>query len=265
MSAPTFADTYASELLKLRSGRAPVRNLVVGTALGVVLSALVALVARLTWDDWTAADRADFGPLGPALVGVLAVTLFTVIAAVGTVTSEYGTGMIRTTFTVTPRRGRVLAAKALAVATATAFTGVMAMLGMIAAAEVVLLGTDVDTAGLTSGVTWETVARMGVVLPVFPVMAVAVAFLLRSVAASLAAVLAINIAPAIFGGLLPDWWRRNLLGLAPGPVSDTIGLGHLVESDLDRPLPVAVAVLAAWVAVFLWAAHTRLVRTDADR
>lgn len=262
--SPTFADTVASELLKLRTGRAPKRNVIVGAIVGCGLAALVALATRLTWSDWSAADRADYEPVTAALVGGIVTAIFFAVVGVGVVATEYASGMIRLTFTVTPRRARVVAAKAVAVAVTTAVVAAFATVGMLLAVNAVLAGSDVPRASFTSGDVSATVVRTALVAPVFPVIAVAIAFLLRSVAAALTAVLALTFAPTVLGGLLPEWWRRNVLSLLPGPATDTLAMGHLAESELDRHPAVAALLVAGWVALFLGMAVARVTRADAD-
>jgi ABC-2 type transport system permease protein len=262
---PGFGDALVSELLKIRSARSAKRNLILGAALGIALAALVALGIRLTWDEWAAADRAEYEPITSALVGGVVMAVFSVIVGVGLVTSEYASGMIRLTFTATPRRWRVVAAKALTVAMVTSAASAASSIGMVVAANAVMAGSDVPGVSSTSPTLWETLVRASLVAAAFPVIAVAVAFLLRGVASSLIAVLAIAFGPSVLGAMLPDWWARNVLSLTPSPATDTLAFGHLVESDLDRHPLVALVVVAGWLALFLWLAATRVARADADR
>jgi hypothetical protein len=88
---------------------------------------------------------------------------------------------------------------------------------------------------------------------------------LRSVAASLTAVLALMFAPPVLGGLLPEWWQLNVLRLLPGPATDTLATGHLVDSDLEHHPLVAALLVGAWIGLFVWLAVMRVVRADADR
>ncbi|MBS2545881.1 ABC transporter permease [Catenulispora sp. NL8] len=102
----------AAEWIKLRSLRSLPVTLVVAAVFCVGLAALVCSDYAGHWKDVSAADRNTFDPLtvnfGFLRIGVL---FFGVLGAL-VVTSEYGNGLIRTTFAATPQRGLVLAAKA---------------------------------------------------------------------------------------------------------------------------------------------------------
>ena len=57
---------------------------------------------------------------------------------------------------------------------------------------------------------------VGLTMPFFPLIGLALGFLLRSTAGAITAVLAIIWLPDMFGGLLPMWWPENVLSLLPG-------------------------------------------------
>src|SRR5206468_5002023 len=60
------------------------------------------------------------------LAGTFAALIAVVVIGVMFITAEYRRGMIRTTFTASPRRGRVLAAKAIVLAAVTFAAGLVA-------------------------------------------------------------------------------------------------------------------------------------------
>jgi hypothetical protein len=77
-------------------------------------------------------------------------------------------------------------------------------------------------------------------------------------------VLAVMFVPWILGGVLPAWWRENVLDYVPGAASEAITSGHL-DSATDGLLApgLAALVLAGWLALFLAAAWLALERRDA--
>ena len=166
-------------------------------------------------------------------------------------TSEYGSGMIRLTLTATPRRGRVLAAKAAVVTLVTLAVGLALNVGMVAVAQAIFASYGIESAGLGDGDLLRAVVLGGVLSPLFPVIALALGFMLRSTAAVVVAVFVLLFAPAFLAGLLPEWWSDNVLAFMPGPASDAVAISHLegaatpisagVGADrragLDRPLP----------------------------
>ena len=100
-----------AEWIKLRS----LRSMLVTPALAAVVCIGYAdfLCWRFTqrWHTFGAADKAAFNPLDTNFnVLVIGVLFFGVLGAL-VVTNEYGNGLIRATFTATPQRGLILAAK----------------------------------------------------------------------------------------------------------------------------------------------------------
>jgi ABC-2 type transport system permease protein len=261
--APGLGATVRSEWTKLWSARAPKRNLILGIVLSIGMTALIALAIGSTYDEWTAAQRADYEPIMFSLSGSLFLGIFFMAASVNVVTAEYASGMIRTTFTVTPRRSRVILAKALVITGVTLVAGVVAYVGMLAVGQVVFASFDMPTVGLADADVVRTVVLFAATMPVFPIIAVAWSFVVRSTAAALTSVLALLFVPSFVGGLLPDWWQRNIVSLLPGPATDAISVGHLDDSPTYLH-PVAAALVAvAWVVVLVVLACRVVARRDA--
>lgn len=103
----TFADALASEWTKIRSVRSTMWTLGVLIVLLLGLGVLVGIAVRASSHDTTDTPVLVLGAYGVLLGSLCVITL-----GVLTITSEYGTGMIRTTLTACPSRGRILAAKA---------------------------------------------------------------------------------------------------------------------------------------------------------
>jgi len=114
--------TIASEWLKLRSVRSTYMYLA-AVALGVALGGLIAYLMTADFDTSPPSEQAFFGSADPGQLAVpLAQFCLAALAALA-MTSEYATGMIRTSLTAVPARGRMLAAKAVVVAAVTAVAG----------------------------------------------------------------------------------------------------------------------------------------------
>jgi ABC-2 type transport system permease protein len=259
---PGFGAAFGAEWIKLRTARSTRRNVVIATVLGLALTALVAVVLGVTYDDLTAAERADFDPSGPALLGLTAPWLFLTIMAVKVVTSEHSSGMIRLTLTATPRRGRVLAAKALAVA-ALAWIVLAVSTAVMAGLTLTILAIyDAPTGGLADGDSLRALVGSVAVAPTFAVLAVAVAFLVRNTAAALGTLLGLVFGPSLLG-MLPGWWQRNVVSLFLSEATDSISVGHIEPSDTHLHPIAAALVIAAWMAGALALAQAALSRRDA--
>src|SRR5262249_13983394 len=110
--APTRLDVIRSEWTKLRSVRSTWWTLfaVVVGAIGVSILVCEADVAR--WDSMSPGSHAGFDATFVSLTGLFIGQIAVGVLGVLVITSEYASGMIRTTFAAVQRRRRVLAAKA---------------------------------------------------------------------------------------------------------------------------------------------------------
>jgi ABC-2 type transport system permease protein len=193
LRAPGFGATVASEWTKLTSLRSARVTLLLGTVLGIGSTALLGWAVLATWHEWSAADRAAFSPIETSLIGtILTGTLFTVLG-VTAVSSEYGSRMATLTFTATPRRERVLLAKVVVVAVVTFVATLVAVAGMVLVTRLMFAGQDLPTA--STGRVLRVVLGVAAGAPLFPVIAVALTFVLRSAAGSVAALLGLLFGP----------------------------------------------------------------------
>ena len=114
--APTLRDTRRSEWTKLKSVRSTWVLLGLAAVIGIGMSMLFTFASTTSFHTMSAADRAKYDAAGATRVGIdLSVILFVVFGALAAAT-EFSSGMIRLTLTVTPNRLRVLLAKAIVVA-----------------------------------------------------------------------------------------------------------------------------------------------------
>ncbi|CAL9531171.1 hypothetical protein SUDANB58_04049 [Streptomyces sp. enrichment culture] len=97
----------ASEWTKMKSVRSTMWTLGVFVLLVVGIGLLTGVVVSSSSSDLSGENALSLGMFGLLLGSMCIITL-----GVLTTASEYGTGMIRTTMTACPSRGRVLAAKA---------------------------------------------------------------------------------------------------------------------------------------------------------
>ena len=206
---PPLRVTVAAEWMKLRAMRSTWVIATVGVVLGIGVSSLLALAVGATWDEWSPADRAEFDPIVSPLVGSIFSGVLIVVLGVKVGACEYSGGLARLTLVATPRRGRVLAAKAVVVVAITWTVSAASTIGMFVAAQLVFGAYDMTTAGLGDGDAVRAVASAVALTPIFPLIGLALAVLFRSAAGAISAVLAMMFAPAILGGLLPRGGRRT--------------------------------------------------------
>jgi ABC-type transport system involved in multi-copper enzyme maturation permease subunit len=153
-----------------------------------------------------------------ALVGTFAGLIALVVIGVMFITAEYRRGLIRTSLTASPRRGRLLAAKAVVLG-AIAFAA-----GLVAAAIVIpvgerLLHANGNPIPPLPALTWlQVLAGTAALLATSAVLGLAVGTLLRRSAAAVTAVIAGIVLPYLLAtvpGILPVGAEQWLLRVTP--------------------------------------------------
>jgi ABC-2 type transport system permease protein len=225
--------------------------------LGAGLTALVSGTSA----EWLASGEADESPLAFLTWGMMFAQITAIVLGALTVTSEYGTGMIRATLAATPRRGAVLAAKGV-VLTATLFVAgtVTAFAGYFAA------NAFFDAQGIGVPLSTDGVLRAllgsGLYMAALGLLAAAVGLLVRHTAAALSIVLALVFVVGTMVFLLPGEWGEWIGKLMPGNAGSAVATPVSFNPELLGPWP-GFAVFAAEVAVVLGIAWSVFRRRDA--
>src|SRR6476646_2587868 len=109
-----FGGMLRSEFTKIRSVRSTWWTLLVLVVISVGIGAAISAGVAASWSHTSASDRATFDATQVSIAGLFFLGQL-VIVVLGAIvfTSEYSTGMIRTSLTAMPRRVTVYAAKAL--------------------------------------------------------------------------------------------------------------------------------------------------------
>ena len=163
----------------------------------------------------------DIDPLGTVLKGSLVGLLAVIALGALFITAEYRRGMIRTTFAASPRRGRVLAAKAIVIGLVTFAAGLAG-----AAVALPIAEKKLHSAGWASSVypVWSLTSARGLqivvgtagLLAVAAILALSAGAVLRRTAGAIAAVVVLLIVPLILGFILPQRTRGLAAAAHPG-------------------------------------------------
>jgi ABC-2 type transport system permease protein len=183
--------------------------------------------------------------VGQAIVAVLAVLA---------ISSEYSTGMIKTTLTAMPRRFTVLAAKAAVLAGLVLPAAVIGVAGSLLAGREILPGRGFTAAhgfalvSLANGSTVRAAVGSVLYLALIGLLSLGVTVMVRDSAVSIGTVLAlIYLAPIVALFVSNPVWQRRIERYAPTSagltVQNTTGLGHLPIGPWGGP-----GVLALWAA-----------------
>ncbi|MPZ99123.1 MAG: ABC transporter permease subunit [Dehalococcoidia bacterium] len=259
----TFMRTLASEWVKLTTPRSTYITLGLGTVLSIAMSALVCLAVGSTFDSWSVERQAQFAPILLSMTGVVVLLIVTSVFGVLVASGEYASGMMRLTLTATPRRTRVLAAKLVLVSGITLALGLVTAVAMFWAGQAVLASYGITVADLGDADAQRFVLGLGAVTPLFPILGLALGFILRSSSGAITAVLGLLWLSQIFGELVPSWPQEHVLSLFPQSAADSLTGGHLVDNPIYTDPPVAAAILLAWLVALVGVAYVALTRRDA--
>lgn len=263
-TTPGVLAALGSEWRKLWTLRSTYIVLALAVVLSIGVSALLSTVVGASWSDIPPAERAGLDPTTVSLGGLLLSEILLIVLAVTTISAEYSTGMIRLTFTATPRRARVLSAKLLVVGSAALVVGCLVTFGGFLAGQAIFSSHGLSAANLAEQDVLRTLVLTGLTAPAMPLIAACLAVLIRSAAGTIAAVLGVLFVPGMFGAMLPDWWQENVLRYFPGIVGESLMTVEPAPGALTylEPGP-AVAVLTGWVVLVAVVAYTVLARRDA--
>ncbi|GGY88049.1 ABC transporter permease subunit [Streptomyces poonensis] len=238
----------ASEWTKIRSVRSTMWTL------GIFLLLVIGigfLVAAQTSDS----DFADVPYTVPAFFGLILGQICLITLGVLVIASEYGTGMIRTTFTASPQRHRVLAAK-LMVFFAVAF--------VVSAFAIGLVG--LFTASLhsePSSTPWAGTVVMGALyVSLLGVLALAVGSMLRHSAGAITAMLGLVLVPAILPAFLMLSESMRTVGEKMMEYNAPNSLAAIFGMDTENGGAAQLGLLAGLTAAAIAGAFVLLDRRD---
>jgi ABC-type transport system involved in multi-copper enzyme maturation permease subunit len=212
--------------------------------------------------------------IGQVLVGGFAALIVMIVLGVLFITTEYRRGLIRTSLTVSPRRGRVLLAKATVIGAVTFVTGLVGAAIAVPISERILRANGNFINPITALTEIRVIAGTAALLAVAAVLGLAVGTILRRSAAAITAVLALVVLPYILAtsGALSAGASQWLLRVSPAagfaiqqsiPAYPQVDLAYTPTAGFYPLAPWAgFAVLCAWAALALGVAIYLLRRRD---
>jgi len=261
--------TLVSEWTKLRTQRGA---LIAVASMCVLMVGLTALAASESHTD--AVFRGDDDVVQIGLAGAVFAALAAVVVGASAMTSEYSTGMIRTTLTATQSRPRVLAAKAAVVAalsfplalaaSAAAFLVAQSLLherGYVAPAYPAVPITDPDAA--------RAVVGTALLLTAYCLIALGIATALRHAGSSIAAGIGLVFVPLLMLGVFPEHVRERVVQATPlAGMAVQSTTGRMLNAFADvHGMPIGpwqgLGVAYAWALGSLVVGYLFLRRRDA--
>jgi len=266
-AAPTagtgLRDALHAEWTKLRTAPGTFWLVFAVVALTVAVSSAAAAAARCP------ATGCGQDPTKVSLTGIYLGQVAVAMVAVLAMSSEYSSGMIRTTLAAMPHRITVLAAKAALLTGLMLAAGALAVLGSLLAGRLILPGHGFTVAhgfaalSLADGPVLRAAAGSVLYLALIALLSLGAATAVRDSAVAIGLVLGLLYLFPIVAGVISDpHLQRHLQQIAPM----TAGLEIQATTGL-RSLPISpwagLGVLAAWAGAALLAGGLLLRLRDA--
>jgi hypothetical protein len=259
-------DLLASEWIKLWSVRSTYLALLAAAIVAPLIAVGVAqgnvgYIHRGA--DFAAKIRID--PLAMSFRGMAVAQLIVGVLGALTITSEHGSGLIRTTFAAKPQREAVFAAKLAVLAAVVAVFAELLVLGCFAGTQAVLNGTV--SAGQRLGLAFgapgvlPTVLSAGAYLVVVALVGAGIGALVRHTAAAIAGVVVFFFLLPQLPGALPAPWSYDFANAFPSTAAQQ--LASLNHSPQLLSVGASWAVLAAYAVGFPLVGTWALLRRDA--
>ena len=258
--ASTFGDVLRSEWTKLRSVRSTFWALTATVVLGVGLGAVISAATAHGYAKSSVSGKLSWDPTAVSLDGIGIATLAIAVLGVLCISSEYSSGMIRTSLIAVPKRGRVLAAKSLVFAVVTFVVGEATSFTAFFAGQALISGHAPHAALGDPGVA-RAVVGAGLALTALAVLSVAAGTLLRHPAAAIACMMAVLFVLPGIAQALPDSWRNPVTEFWPTQAGGQLASVHHSAHTL-QPWP-GFGVMCLFVAIVYAIAWTLLDRRDA--
>ncbi|MFI0480215.1 ABC transporter permease [Actinomadura sp. 9N215] len=248
----TFARTLHAEWIKLRSLRSTWLTLACLLIVGLGVTGLSMSSAGDDYASATTAERRDWDPTALSLTTYIIAQLIIGVLGSLVVTSEYATGLIRTSLSATPRRHRLLAAKMVLATGIALVAGQTLMFCSFFLGQLILGAQDVPNAALGDPGVFSAVAGGGLYLSAIALLAVGIGALLRATAGAIGTLVGILLLVPALGGLFPSW-LHGLVDIWP-----TMGAAAVLRTVPDPEFPhpwlnlggMCLAVAAVLAAAF---------------
>src|SRR6201997_1058842 len=257
----TQARVLRSEWTKFRSLRSTMWTLLTALVLMIGIGALFSAVSASQYQTFSAAQRASFNPVSVSLAG----TAFAVIAfgvlGVLTMSGEYGTGMIRSSLTVVPRRLPVLWAKLGVFAAVVIVASLVASFAAFWLGQA-LLGSHQLSVSITAPGALRSVVGAALYITVAGLIGLTLGALFRNTAAGIATFAGVFFVVPPLAGLLPASVSDHLTQYLPSNAGSAVFGGTQDVTNALSPWT-GFALLCGYAVILIAAAAWRLRDSDA--
>ena len=229
---PGLPDTLRSELTKILSVRSTYWTLLAQVVASIAWAVLncAGIVSHGAGSDFNAAEASLTGQvaLGELIIVVLGALV---------ITSEYSTGMIRTSLAVMPRRGVLYAAKAIVFAAVTFTISLITSFVAFFVGQAILSSKHYNTTLAQPGVL-RAVLLSAAVVAVFGLFAYGTGVIIRHTAGAITSILGVIFLIPALAQSLPNSWFADVVRWLPG--------GEALSPIARSAPPISDHLFSAW-------------------
>jgi ABC-2 type transport system permease protein len=249
-----------SEWTKLRSVRSTVWSLLATFGITVGLGALFTFAYVNRYNQQTLADRLAFDPTSRSLSGLFLAQLAIGVLGVLVISSEYATGLIRTTFTAVPQRRTVLGAKVAVFGAVSLLVNVLSVFVAFLVGQAILSSKNIGVS-LGDPNVLRAVFGAGLYLTFVALLGLGIATIVRRTAGAIAVLVGFVLVFPLLVQALPSPWNHNIAKYLPSEIGDAL---YSVRSSPNHLSPAGALGVAALYVIATYAIATVLItRRDA--
>lgn len=261
-TGPIFANVLTSEWTKIRSVRSTYWTLIAAAVITIGLSAIVCAVLVAQYDNLRPEDKASFNAASLSLTGGILAQLAIAVLGVLVITSEYASGMIRTTFAAVPQRLTVLGAKATVFGAVTLAVTMASCFIAFFVGQSILSSKGIDV-GIGAPNALRTVVGTSLYLTILGLLSLGIGTLIRKTAGAISAVVGMLFVLPTVASFLPSSMEAVQKFLPSNAGTVIIGGGPSEGGPASLSPWVGLGVFSLYAVVALVAGALALVRRDA--
>jgi ABC-2 type transport system permease protein len=262
---PRFGGLLASEWTKIRSVRSTAWTLIIFVVITLGFTALFTWLTVANWNGPKAGPRdarVVVDPVGFILGAGLGLGQLTLcVLGVLVITTEYSTGVIRSSLLAVPRRLWMLAAKCVV------FAVLLFVLGEIISFGSFFIGAAILHSHVPVSLSDHNVTRAvlgsGLYLTVLGLFSLAIGGIIRHTAGAITTAIGVVFVLPILSGLLPSSWGAHVNGYLPEQAGTLIGQANPPAGGNVLSAWEGFGVFCLWAAVLLAIAAYLLQKRDA--
>ncbi|MBO0894810.1 MAG: ABC transporter permease, partial [Acidimicrobiales bacterium] len=214
-----------SEWTKLRTVRSSTWTIAALVGLSVLIGALVCVTQASNWASLSPIEKATFDPTNFSLDGLLFGQLAVGVLGVMVMSSEYGTGLIRSTLAAVPNRRLVLGAKAAVLGSVVLVVGEVVSFASFFLGQAILSGSA-TSAGIGDPGVAQAVAFGGLYLTALALLGLGLGVIVRHTAGAITTFVTVVLVVPEIVRLLPASIGNAIGKFLPSNIGTTLTSVH---------------------------------------